>query len=605
MPSTQYLFLFTIASPQAFIAQARKTHDLYAGSQIISELTGKSMEAVLQQGNGNSIVFPCTASWSKPNRFLAKVFSDDIQGFGKNIEVAARTRWMQLALDAFQSAGQSLELQIIDETLIPFLSSRSCLEIIKKTSSVAARQIAEFPDIYWAAIVYRDGDEYATKVTELERLLGGVKNVRKFCQLDEQEGSRKCALDGERTALFYRELVYGSGKNRRPNFLSGESRSVRTSLDSGEALSAVSLVKRLYRKKKVRFPSTAEIALMHIIDEHWEAVYRKYFEGEVDYQLFYEENLTEKILENQEIRIKSGYDLEAVVRAIRALTQETRTKYYALLLFDGDNFGTIWSGETLREGASLEAFQQELAKCLHDYAQAVTSYLDSGKGRAVYSGGDDVLGFVNLSHLFVVMRNLRMSFDDVVSRPLAGYMKEGNAITFTAGVTVAHYKAPLGEVLRTARATEQKAKDIPGKNAFGIAVLKRSGEIHKGFLRFSSVYEANGRLEPVDSISLLENVVEELQNESGFSNTFIKSFGLEMRKVMDRNDHVLLSDVATRTELQRLLYRSSKTNRSEKEKAIRDFLKVVDSLRYVSSGISNFLSLLDICDFLRRETIRG
>jgi CRISPR-associated protein Cmr2 len=118
MPSTQYLFLFTIGPVQSFIAQARKTHDLFAGSQIISELTGKSMEAVLQQGNGNSIVFPCTDSWSKPNRFLAKVFSDDIQGFGKNVEVAARTRWVQLALESFQSADQSLDLQIIDETLI-------------------------------------------------------------------------------------------------------------------------------------------------------------------------------------------------------------------------------------------------------------------------------------------------------------------------------------------------------------------------------------------------------------------------------------------------------------------------------------------------------
>ncbi len=601
----QYLFLFTIASPQAFIAQARKTHDLYAGSQIISDLTGKAMEVVLQQGNGNSIVFPFATSWSKPNRFLGKVFSDDIQGFGKSIEVAVRTRWVQLAVEAFQTAGLSFEHTIFDEKLIPVLSSRSCFEIITKISSIAARQITEFPDIYWAAIAYRDGDDYATKVAELERILGGVKNVRKFCQLEEPEGSRKCALDGERTALFYREVVSANGKNRRPNFLSGESNRVRASLDTGEALSAVSLVKRLYRKNNVRFPSTAEIALLHIIDECWETAYRKYFEGEVDYQLFYEENLTANNLENQEIKVKSGYDLVAVVRAIRALTKKTRTKYYALLLFDGDNFGTIWSGETLREVASLEAFQQELAKCLHDYAEAVTTYIDSGKGRTVYTGGDDVLCFVNLSYLFVVIRNLRMSFDKLVSRPLAGYMKEGHAITFTAGVTVAHYKAPLGEVLRNARAIEKKAKEIPGKNAFGISVLKRSGEINKGFSSFSSVYEVNGCSKPVDSISLLGKVVEELQSESGFSNTFIKSFGLEMRNLKDKNGQVLLSDAGTRTELRRLLYRSSKTYGREKGKAVQDFLEVLDPLMHVSFDTSNFLSLLDICDFVRRETIKG
>ena len=88
-------------------------------------------------------------------------------------------------------------------------------------------------------------------------------------------------------------------------------------------------------------------------------------------------------------------------------------------------------------------------------------------------------------------------------------------------------------------------------------------------------------------------------------NSCLAPFGLEMRKVKDRNGQVLLSDAATRTELQRLLYRSSKTYGCEKTKAVKDFIEVVDSLRHVSYDISNFLSLLDICDFFRRETIRG
>ncbi|MBV5288935.1 type III-B CRISPR-associated protein Cas10/Cmr2 [Pelodictyon phaeoclathratiforme] len=38
MSSTQYLFLFTIGSPQTFIAQARKTHDLFAGSAVAEKI---------------------------------------------------------------------------------------------------------------------------------------------------------------------------------------------------------------------------------------------------------------------------------------------------------------------------------------------------------------------------------------------------------------------------------------------------------------------------------------------------------------------------------------------------------------------------------------
>ncbi|NTW88345.1 MAG: hypothetical protein HGB26_04300 [Desulfobulbaceae bacterium] len=37
MSAQQYLFLFTIGPVQSFIAQARKTRDLYAGSAILLE----------------------------------------------------------------------------------------------------------------------------------------------------------------------------------------------------------------------------------------------------------------------------------------------------------------------------------------------------------------------------------------------------------------------------------------------------------------------------------------------------------------------------------------------------------------------------------------
>jgi len=612
MTARQYLFLFTIASPQAFIEQARKTHDLYAGSRIISDLTDAAMKEVILQDSGNTIVFPKTASKSKPNRLLAKVCTDDIHGFGNAVENAARRQWIQLAAEAFKAGGVSQDLQIIDETLISLLPLQSCKEAIEQISSIAARQIAEFPDIYWAAVACSAGDDYATKHDELGHYLGGVKNVRKFCQLDESTGSRKCLLDGERTAIFYKESVDDKGKSRTPNFLSGESKMMRDYLNPGEALSAVSLVKRLYKKNSIPFfPATAQIALMHLINENWEKVYKQCFDGnEVDYQLFYEENLSEKNLKNQGIKINARYDLDAVANAIRGITNEKRTRYYAILLFDGDNFGKLWSGETLNNNnkVDLEAFQADLATRLHEFAEASTSYLDKGKGRTVYTGGDDFLGFVNLTYLFEVMGQLRKSFDELVAQPLGCYLEEGEKISFTAGVTVAHYKAPLGEVLRKARATEKRAKEIPGKDAFGVAVMKHSGEIHEGYVCFNPVYATEDRQEEqAESLALLRRIVEELKSEHGFSNTFIKSFRREMCNMMQKDGQVLLfRDPAIRTELYRLLDRSSKTRGSEKNVAVKDFLNVVDLLRQVSGSIldytRNFLSLLDICDFIKRET---
>ena len=599
MSGNQYLFLFTIGPVQSFIAQARKTRDLYAGSQIISELTDAAMAGVSEQNDANSFVYPDKASGSKPNRFLAKVNTDDIQAFGVTIETVVRTKWAQLATKSFHLAGLSKNLPILDKAFIADLSKRSCLKLIARQSTIAARQISEFPDIYWAAIEY-DGTEYASKLRKLKQLLVGVKNVRTFCQLDEVKGSRKCALDGQRTALFYRPVIDANGKEREPNFLSCEKQRVKKWIDPGEALSAVSLVKRYCQKDHEGFPATAEIALMNLIDEKkWKKSYEKYFDGEIDYQLFYKENLTEKNLQKQDIKKKTKGDLDEIIKAFGELTGENPTKYYALLLFDGDDFGKLWSVERLREGGSLEDFERKLAERLHNYAEKARGCLDRPKGKSIYAGGDDFLGFVNLNSLFDVMRELRVTFDEFVSEPLKEHLNEGQAITFTAGVAIAHYKTPLGEVLKKARTVEKKAKDVPGKDAYGIAVMKHSGETREGFLKF---YVAG----QTDTLSALKRVVGELKSPEGFSSTFIKAFEREIYYLMDREDGTVgLNDRALRTELQRLLSRSSKTHGTEREKKVNNFLVVADSLRQVSdgdSGMKNFLSLLDICDFIERET---
>lgn len=596
----QYLFLFTIASVQSFISQARKTRDLYAGSRIISELIDAAMDAVAGENPANLFVFPVKESPAKPNRFLAKIVTDDIQKFGEGIDTACRIKWIQLAAKVFQRNGLCQNSPSIDEKLIPLLSRQACSELISKISNDAVRQIVEFPDIYWAATKYDgDTDDYEIKYGELSSFLGGIKNVRKFCQLDESEGSRRCAIDGERTALFYRNSVDSNGESQKLNFLSSESRQVEKMLDFGEALSAVSLVKRLHLAGK-EFPSTAEIALLHLIDKNWKTVYEKCFGGEnVDFQLFYEENLTQNNLKKQGITINHRYDLENVRFEIQNLTKEPQTKYYALLLFDGDDFGKLWSGKMLANGVSLEKFQQSLAQKLHEYAEKAKTCLDKSKGKTVYTGGDDFLGFVNLQYLFSVLSDLQTQFDEIISQPMSKYLKQESLLTFSAGVVIAHYKAPLGEVLGKARMIEKKAKNIPGKNAYGIAVMKHSGKIHEGFLPFCF---GENLSEQGKSLSLLQKIIERRQDEKGFSNTFIKSFEREVRKVMDKKGNALIFSGVIEIELKRLLRRSLKQSADNKENIINEFYSDIKTLKQISGTTENFLSLLNICEFISRQT---
>ncbi len=610
MSSTQYLFLFTIASPQAFISQARKTHDLYAGSAIISELIDAAMVAVGKE----HVIFPNKDSSSKPNRFLAKIplpEGKDMQEFGNKIELEVRKQWHEIAVRAFKKAEVFKEINI-DETLLETLSLNGCTKLISHTSSIAACQIAEFPDIYWSAIPYNENGNYKDQHDKLNGLLGGIKNVRKFCQLHETDGSRKCALDGERTAIFYRPSIDDNGnvKQSPPPFLSKEGIIVNSNLDTGEALSAVSLVKRFYKKGKGnKFSSTAQIALLNILtDNTFEVEYNKSFggDGDVDYQLFYVENLSDKNLIRQGIKRKNDKQLDEIKKLFKKLIPDNKkaTKYYALLLFDGDSFGKLWSGDTLNDDVELDVFQGELAEKLHLFANEATSYLSGEKGRAVYTGGDDFLGFVNLSCLFDVMKYLREAFDKDVHLLLKENLKPDEKITFTAGVVIAHYKAPLGEVLKKAHALEEDAKkqfEHTGKDAFGIAVMKSSGEINEAFLKFKIVKSENDVID-VESVPLIQRVVKQLQSKEGFSNTFIKMFEREMQKVMDKEGRVNISPVAISAELKRLLGRSSKQSGKEKEEEINGFFSVVDSLRQISGKTSNFHSILNICDFIKRET---
>jgi CRISPR-associated protein Cmr2 len=613
MPSTQYLFLFTIGSPQAFIAQARKTHDLYAGSALISDLIYVAMQESAKYGE---IIFPFSGSESIPNRFLAKVSSADVQQLGADIEKVTRACWYRLSIEALNQAAQlngTLENFTADD--LAKLSAEGCLRIIASTSSIAARQIAEFPDIFWAAISYENNNDYKAGYEKLNRLLGGGKSVRKFCQLSEPAG-RKCSLDGERNAIFYRADENG----KAPAFMSWDEKEysdqihkitnqkVAYALTPKEALSAVSLVKRFYRYQgREAFPSTAQIALMNIPKERIEKVYKKYLHGEeVDYQLFYDENLTEKNLCNQDIKIRNGHNLEDIRKAFNNIfddiPKQKRAKYYAIIVFDGDNFGKLWSGEGLKDEKQLERFQIELARYLHTFAREAKKILSYPKGKTVYAGGDDFLGFVNLNHLFKVMSELRIAYTNLIETPI---IKEFNnsftrSITFTAGVAIAHYREPLSVVLGEARAAEKAAKkafENDDKDAFSLSVLKHSGLSLRCFYK----WKYNG-LQLTDALG---TVVTKLQSaDNGFSNTFIKNIDQEFRPLMNDKGEYSGGTMRVLSELNRLITRSSQFGKDNPEiGGLQECIKhIYDSNCRYNKSLENFLVSLHICDFIKRKT---
>jgi CRISPR-associated protein Cmr2 len=599
----QYLFIFTLSPVQSFIAQARKTQDLYTGSYILSAL----IKAGVAEFDDESVIFPSAKLLkenkyaSAPNRFIAVWEGEEasLKAKGEQVENRVRDRFMEMANDTL---GNLQRPKGFDQ------------------------QIAQHLSIYWAFEPVEE--DYASAYKKLETQLASVKNVRPFTQYNYNgslgEKGRKCSLDGERNALFFKDRIV-DGKKRKPFFveengailLSGPK---SANLNFGEGLSAISYLKRFYKHGGDGFPSTAEVALLEdeeaLDDEgkkylgylkrvfHPDEISRLCLElttdknikginiknGEAnspdwqtqfDFQACFEENLTQK-----NFPVKN--QLQLLQQLQEQLRSSLKTKYYALVMFDGDKMGK-YLGELAASG--MEA-HKKFSEKLSRFAVSASQYVDKdNRGRAVYAGGDDFLGFLNINHLFEVMQHLRESFAKEVGRDL----------TFSAGVVIAHYKFPLSEVLKTVRAVEKKAKKAGERNAFCISTMKHSGEIQEAVFKWGKGNE---------NWLALHHIINALtvkpDEDAAFSNTFIQNLTIELSR-LGGVEKDFSGDELVKAEIKRLVNRSrnEETTDTQANRMINNVELLWDAFYERTKGakrVQNFIHALQIADFISRKT---
>jgi len=574
-----HLFLFTISPVQSFIAQARKTQDLWAGSRILSELIEAGMKTFGEQ----NVIFPNPTNSSKPNRFLGKIENcNDLKCLGEKVEKAVRDKFKELAEKALSNAKASKPKDF-------------------------DTQIENHLEVFWLFEPIEDNSNEAYKKAykNIEQNLGAIKNVRVFKQMPET--GRKCSLDGTRNALFF-----GKGTNKafweseKWNKKSGAvelSNTDKVKVAKGEGLNAVSLTKRFYGS--AGFPSTAKIALMYDInklenskDEDAKIVftcYKKFFsDNDFDEQLLFEENLNENYFKKHNL---DGYlsKLPNIIQNHAKIKKYLKTRYYALLVFDGDRMGKMLSGELLgNQNTDLQAYQNKISILLGAYANWAKDYLDekNHNGQAVYAGGDDFLGFVNLHHLFVVLEKLRQKFDTDINQELQKFYPLKEPFTFSAGICIAHYKTPLDIVLKTAKAMEHKAKEEGGRDAFAISVLKHSGESHETVLK----WEKNA-----ENLIRIKEIMESLQSD--FSAKWIKNIQEEFRLIPNQQGvFEIAHQEMFKTEMKRLLGRSCNLVGKEKTDKVAVISSKADLLvSSVGYQFDKFSEILNIAKFIQKE----
>jgi len=588
----KHLFLFTVGPVQSFIAQARKTQDLYAGSQILSDLI---KVGILKIPNWKEqIIFPILDETddyqSLPNRFIALVESSesDLKQLGETIETAIREALKKIAIASLGTRRKPIDF---DE------------------------QINRHLDIHWAFHLVENN--YQTSYKELESLLGSIKNIRSFEQLGNGlgEAGRKCSLDGENNALFFGKNTNKRFFNKKWNPYAIELAEGSVKIAPNEGLSAISFVKRFYKTRETNkgFGSTTEIALLNSLNkvdtkilEHFKDTFNKRkliqlceeegaikINGKVwedfNEQFYYEENLIEKYIPCK-AQLKIAKKRHQAVQKAFKNSKVKFDRYYAIFLFDGDKMGDQLSA------AKQPAEHKDFSILLANFAKQARAIVNK-HGQTVYAGGDDFLGFVNLHYLFEVMIQLRELFGEWFNKNIES--GGDTQLTFSAGIVIAHYKTPLAEVLKMARQVEAKAKNEGNRNAFCMTVMKHSGEIQETVFNWGTNNE---------NWKAIQYITKQL-NAGVFSNKFITNLtitlyqlaGLELRNITK------LPDAAFRVEFSRLLKRAliKPIQKEENEKKIRNMVEKLMLLFFESKSkknIRNFIHALHIADFLSRKT---
>ena len=606
----EYLFLFTITPVQSFIQQARKTQDLYAGSFLLSHLIRKAAQKAESQAKEEDaqarIIFPNLENLSLPNRFILKLNlqPDKLSVFGGQAQ--------ETIYDELRNIGEA----ILKEIRLP-------------KPDFFDRQLENYFSVHWIFVPVLEND-YHEAYRKIEQMLGAIKNLRDFEQFEER--GRKCSLDGQNNAIFFRRTSRG----KIPAYI--ELINKPTEINSefgilpGEGLSAVSFLKRFLHKAKIAnvessFPSTARIALLHILEklednknQNEKALYDDFKssigKSHYDEQLLFRENITVEYFKKQGLdRLIPEIDelKEKQRRVHQCIDEKLKQKlssYYALLIFDADDMGKWLSGKFLNRKIQngFNIFHQTLSKQLGEFAKFSHEYLQSYRGKTVYAGGDDFMGLVNLKSLFESMKELRIGFN----RKIEMSVYSNKPMTFSAGVIIAHYKTPLSEVLKRARALENKAKNIKDKDSFALAVLRHSGEVHETVWKW--------QIEDKWTIDIFATIAKKL-SQGIFSNTFINVLAHEFLNLIDNRGRISFLEIeekeAFNTEIRRLLLRSWMGRKYQnishenlervKHDELEEMVQSVSLLLHwsmqnlIEKPIQNFLSTLHIIDFFSNE----
>ncbi|HLH83672.1 MAG TPA: type III-B CRISPR-associated protein Cas10/Cmr2 [Trebonia sp.] len=475
------LVVVTIRGVQRFIAEARSTADLHAGSALISGLSAAMVESVRgfghDVGHDVDLIMPMPSPGglrSMPNRVVAWVAAGHGRALAENMADAARRAW------------------------------RECEPSVANGPGPGAAPTPGFPDVQWVVAGPADGG-YERQWEQAAAALANRKRIRDFA-FPPAGQVRICSLTGRWAAL---------------TALPERAWNVR----EDEGLSLVGHAKRKFsRDAGQRFPSTWSIASAPYRAAIIEAAERdEKLRGKVAELRGYITEFINSRASRDRARIdhrtgstpgmpvssdenlawlgsvegawcvpaawdpatlRASYELGdlpdaetcdlvrmaagelATAAAAAGLTP--LTPYLAVIAQDADHMGEALADfppglDAVTWHRNVSAALGKAARLQRDTIEAKGSF-----GRVVYAGGDDLLALTPAATALACVRRANAAFGQVLSAVLP-------EATASAAVVYFHAAWPLQSAIAAVQALLDEAKDAE-RPGLGVAVLRRGGE---------------------------------------------------------------------------------------------------------------------------------
>lgn len=465
----KYLFNFSIGPVQPFIAAARRTRDLWFGSQLLSELSFIAAKTISETGgelifpHPNVLEFADKSEINVANIILAEIPKEGKtpQQMVEKTENAVKEKWKECAKKVFEKYQEIIDQEIWDSQI------NDALE-------------------FFAAWVPIHNNDYKAARDRLNEIFAARKNSRDFNQPSLNANERyleKSPLDGRNETI----LDTNSGKSFDPEKLPEEiQRQLR--LKKNEFLDAIGMIKRGSEIKQ--FPSVDRVAidpwirhiaknsnstkkleeikkicekLPQVIKVKSQAYKTFPFEGSILYLNRHKSIKEELSFKKDSIEEKK---LEEIAKILEKLYKVTcrPSSYFAMIKADGDKMGNTISKITTKEGL------KNFSSALSDFALVAPQIVTEKGGACIYAGGDDVFAFLPLDTCLSCARKLREEFKKKMSK-----IKKDS--TLSVGISIGHFLEPMDSLIHFANQAEKMAKEGEKKederNGLAITVQTR------------------------------------------------------------------------------------------------------------------------------------